>query len=160
METWNDIVNNERSGSIENSIHSCELYVYEHECELDDLCDILGYNYFFNEMSIDEIIEQFCEMMLSSYSSGMSGYTYITFFFKRQLYTKRITIETAKYIYQKYLKPNIYQVPEIGYKNLKKTCCEETEFVHKLFMFKKLDDDGQDFVHTTLLEYLKELNVY
>ena len=46
-----------------------------------------------------------------------------------------------------------------GYKNLKDTKCEETKFVSNLVKYKVLDDEGQDYVYDTLLQYLKDLKI-
>lgn len=160
MISWYNISKTQSSVDIERAIRECKLYVYEQELHSEDLCDILGHEYFFNKLYIDEIMEQFVEMVQSDKVSMLKdGYSFVTYFFKCQLYTKQITIEEANEIYQIYFKPKIYQVSLEGYKNLKDTKCEETKFVSNLVKYKVLDDEGQDYVYDTLLQYLKDLKI-
>lgn len=155
--TWNEICTLRPSVNIYRAIHDYQLYIIEQELDLVDLCDILGYKYFQDDMCLDEIMQQFNEMTFSKYSHSLTDfYLFTIFFFKKQLYNKRITLAEAKAIHKKYLKPIVYNF--VNKYNKNETKHHETEFVTKLIEYKNSDDENQDYVYTTFLQYLRDLN--
>ena len=155
--TWNEICESRSSVNIDRAIHDYKLYIIEQELDLTDLCDILGYKYFQDEMCLDEIIEQFNNMILSKYVYFLTDmYLFVIFFFKKQLYNKKISLDEAKVIHKKYLKPMPYNFVNEYKKN--ETKYRETEFVTKMVLYKNAEHLDQDYVYETFYQYLQDLN--
>lgn len=145
--TWDKLLKFVRSVDLQKSLFDANLYIYEHNLPLAELCENLGYEYFDTETEfcVDEIMQMFNEMTFSRHSNNLTDfYAFVVFFFKKQLFNKHISIGEAEIIYAKYFKP----VGRV-----------ETEFLKKLTIYKSLDDDGQDYVYHTLLGYLKDLKI-
>lgn len=145
--TWDKLLEFESNADLKKSLFDADLYIYEHNLTLNELCQNLGYGYFIPDIDLclDEIVWMFNEMTFSRYSNNLTDfYTFVAFFFKRQLFNKNISVNEGQLIYEKYFKP----VGKV-----------ETEFLEKLTTFKSLDDVGQDYVHGMLLQYFKDLKI-
>ena len=145
--SWRIITQVSGTIDLKKAIFDRQLYIEENNLSLGELCSMLGYKYFDPKLDfgLDEIMEMFNDMTFSRYSNNLVDfYLFMSFFFKRQLFNKRISIDEATLIYDNYFK----------YKDGK-----ETEFVKNLTIFKDLEDSEQDSIYALILKYLTDLKI-
>ena len=155
---WEYICASERSLTYKSIFHNYDLYVTQID-DIAELSEIIGHSYFIFDICTDEIVEMFNEMTSRDHTNGLVHHmAFITFLFKKALYTKQISREVAVNIYKQFIGyPNAIYTHDGIFAN--DYNIKYTDFINKLITYGKSDDvEADDYVYGTLLGFLAACN--
>ena len=156
--TWEFFAKNELSVKHKTIFHVYDTYITSGNFKHDEILNIVGAKYFMHtEICLDEIMKLVNDMFIDNHANGLTDYySFLIFLFKKQLFNKNVTREKADLLFNKYIAVVKPFINKYGRTIDNEFVSTPTDFIMKLTTSKG-NTDHEELIHSTLLEYFKEL---